>query len=183
MARKELTEADRRKVEAAAAKAFVLYEGKTVPHRSCGIALAQTFNVPWRPYQALRRGGISGCGECGAMKAGELILGEFFGAEDPEGAVTPALREAVMLYQERIVARIDRGASPDYRCNNLTAQQGDFQGERRKAFCTNIAAEVARTTAEIVLEWGGEFEVTPIETSPPGGSGRLDPSPSLGEGK
>ena len=33
-------------VAAARRKAFILYEGRQVPHRSCGIALAETFNVP-----------------------------------------------------------------------------------------------------------------------------------------
>ena len=42
-----------------------------------GICLAETFNLPTAPYQALRRGGITGEGECGAIKAGELILGQY----------------------------------------------------------------------------------------------------------
>ena len=62
-------------IEAARRKVFILYEGKRTPHRSCGICLAETFNLPTQPYQALRRGGITGEGQCGAIKAGELILG------------------------------------------------------------------------------------------------------------
>ena len=157
-----LTSAQRALVEAAARKAFVLYEGKVVRHRSCGIALAQTFNLPHRPYQALRKGGLTGMGECGAIKAGELVLGEFFGDPDPAGAPTEILRGAAKDYQERIVQRVSRGASPDYRCNNLTAQFGDFASPARCNFCTSIASDVARTVAEIVLERGGTFEITPV---------------------
>ena len=43
--------------ELARQKCFILYEGQKTPHRSCGIALAETFNVPTAPYQSLRRGG------------------------------------------------------------------------------------------------------------------------------
>jgi hypothetical protein len=163
---KELTPEERKLVEAAAQKAFLLYEGKAVPHRSCGIALAETFNLPSRPYQSLRRGGITGMGECGAMKAGELLLGEFFGDPDPAGPVTPTLRKAIAEYQQRIVARVNKGASADYRCNNLTVQHGEFTGPARMAFCTSLASEVARTAAEIILENGGTFEVTPVDTPP-----------------
>lgn len=171
MPRKELSADDRLLVEAAAEKTFILYEGRVTPHRSCGIALAETFGVPWRPYQSLRRGGVTGAGECGAIKAGELILGEFFGDAEPTGAVTPVLREALTEYQRRVVERISKGASPDYRCNNLTAQHGEFTGAPRMAFCTRLAAEAARTAAEVILELGGSFTVTPIETGKQDGQG------------
>lgn len=118
MPRKELSAEERRLVDAAAEKTFILYEGRLTPHRSCGIALAETFGVPWRPYQSLRRGGVTGAGECGAIKAGELILGEFFGDAAPTGAVTPVLREALVEYQRRVKERVSKGASPDYTCNN-----------------------------------------------------------------
>src|SRR5947207_15907828 len=87
-------------------KAFVLYEGMSVKHRSCGIALAETFGLPARPYQALRRGGITGEGECGAIKAGELILGELLGDPDPVGGVTPELRAAAAWYQRTVPERL-----------------------------------------------------------------------------
>lgn len=162
MPRKELSAEERRLADAAAEKTFILYEGRQTPHRSCGIALAETFGVPWRPYQSLRRGGVTGAGECGAIKAGELILGEFFGAPEPTGAVTPVLREALTEYQRRVKERISKGASPDYTCNNLTAQHGEFTGAARMSFCTRLAAEAARTAAEVILEFGGVFTVTPI---------------------
>lgn len=133
----------------------MLYEGIRTPHRSCGIAIAETFGLPTRPYQALRKGGITGTGTCGAMRAGEQALGEILGDPDPTGVVTPALREAITWYQEA-AARIDRGASPDTICNNLVRPLGDFAGPRRKAFCTSIAAEVAALTAEALVRFGGE---------------------------
>ena len=159
-------------IERARAKAFLLYEGKVVPHRSCGIALAETFNLPSRPYQCLRKGGITGEGECGAIKAGELILGEYLGDPDPAGAVTADLRTAVQLYQEAWKARVDRGAGAkdsapevDTICNHLTSPFEDFMGPDRQAFCTNIAAEVAAIVAEILARFDVEFDVTPVNSS------------------
>src|ERR1051325_10200138 len=135
-------------IEAARQKAFILYEGKQVPHRSCGICLAETFNLPTAPYQSLRRGGITGEGEGGAIKAGELILGEYFGEPNPSRAVTPRLREGIRYYQEQWQKRANLGpgctrradGTTDIICNHLTAPHGDFQGEVRQQFCTNIAA-------------------------------------------
>src|SRR5437763_1805641 len=85
-------------IAAARERARLLYEGREVQHRSCGIALAETFGLPSRPYQALRRGGITGEGECGAVKAGELVLGELLGDPAPTGLVTPKLRQAMVRY-------------------------------------------------------------------------------------
>lgn len=158
---RDLTPEERALVAAARHKAFVLYEGKQVAHRSCGICLAETFGLPTRAYQSLRRGGITGAGECGAMKAGELILGEWFGDPDPAGAVTDRLRAAIRWYQ-RGAAAIDRGGAPDVICNSLTRRFADFGGDDRKAFCTNIAAEVAGLIAESILRHGGQFAITPI---------------------
>jgi hypothetical protein len=167
-----LTPAGRAKVEAARRKAFVLYEGRRVPHRSCGIALAETFNLPTRPFQSLRRGGITGEGECGAIKAGELVLGYFLGDPDPAGTVTEKLRGAARLYREAWIERIDlgpaacrrttAGGAVDIVCNHLTAPLGDFHGEARQGFCTNIAARVAEIVAEILVRSAVDFEVTPI---------------------
>src|SRR6185295_2638390 len=86
-------------VAAARDKAFILYEGTRTPHRSCGIALAETFGLPTPAYQSLRRGGITGKGTCGAIRAGEQVLGELLGDPSPTGTVTPALRDAVVWYQ------------------------------------------------------------------------------------
>ena len=170
-----LSDSEKAKVAAARQKAFVLYEGKSVPHRSCGIALAETFNLPTRPYQALRRGGLTGEGECGAIKAGELVLGEYLGDQDPTGKPTAVLREAAELYRREWTRRVDRGPSAqvvvpetapvDIVCNHLTSPLGDFQGSRRQLFCTNIAAQVAEIVAEILLRAGTNFEILPITGS------------------
>jgi hypothetical protein len=160
-----LTERERALIAAAREKAYVLYEGKQVPHRSCGIALAETFGLATPAYQSLRRGGITGCGACGAIRAGEQVLGELLGDPDPAGAVTNALRQALVWYQAQVPARIDRGQSPDIVCNNLTRPLGDFAGPVRQQFCTNLAAEVAALTAEAVLRFGppdGELRIDPI---------------------
>ncbi|MCE9571972.1 MAG: hypothetical protein K8W52_02330 [Deltaproteobacteria bacterium] len=148
-----LDDDERAYVAAARDKAFVLYEGKQVPHRSCGIALAETFGLATPAYQALRRGGITGTGACGAIRAGEQVLGEVLGDPSPTGAVTPALRAAITWYQAA-AAQIDRGDAPDIVCNNLTRRFGDFTGPARQAFCTNLAAQVAALTAEALCRFG-----------------------------
>lgn len=140
-------------IEHARRTAFTLYEGVKVRHRSCGIALAETFGLPTRSYQALRKGGITGEGACGALRAGEQILGELLGDPDPTGMVTPALREAITWYQRVWPDRIDRGDSPDVVCNNLVRRHGDFMGPTRKLYCTMLAAEVSALTAEAVLRF------------------------------
>ena len=153
-------------------KTFVLYEGKEVPHRSCGIALAETFGRATPAYQALRRGGITGCGRCGAVRAGEQVLGEILGDPDPTGAVTDALRAAVTWYQsevtERIANQVHGGATPDLICNDLTRPLGggNFQGPERARFCTDLAAQVAEITAEALVRFAPPEltpEITPIE--------------------
>ena len=64
------------RIEEARRAAFVLYrEGVRTPHRSCGIALAETFGLATATYQAFRRGGFSGAGPCGAIQAGLFIPG------------------------------------------------------------------------------------------------------------
>jgi hypothetical protein len=145
-------------VAAAREKAFILYEGVRTPHRSCGIALAETFGLPTRPYQALRRGGITGQGACGAIRAGEHVLGELLGDPDPTGTVTPALRAAIIWYGEAARARIVQN-EPDIVCDHLVRRHGEFTGPARKAFCTNLAAEAAALTAEALCRFG--------ETRPP----------------
>ena len=94
-------------------RARLLYEGVAVKHRSCGISLAETFGRRSPPYQSLRRGGITGEGACGAIKAGELILGEIFGDPDPTGGVTPRLRDAMTRYQRLWKEQVDRGEASD----------------------------------------------------------------------
>ena len=145
-------------------KCFILYEGQKTPHRSCGIALAETFNIPTAPYQSLRRGGITGCGECGAIMAGRLILGQVFGDPDPTGSVTETLRQAIADYEALWAQRVDRQNAPgdSIVCNTLTGQFPAFKSEERASFCTDLAAEVAAACAEVMLRHGATFEVTPI---------------------
>jgi len=132
-----------------------LYDGVEVPHRSCGIAIAETFGLPTAPYQALRRGGITGCGECGAIKAGELVIGERLGDPDPTGAVTPALRAAAVRFRELWTRRLDTGAvKGSIVCNDLTGQFASFTSPERHEFCTRLAAEVAGCVAQAIAEQG-----------------------------
>jgi hypothetical protein len=162
---RELTDDERALIARARDKAFVLYEGVQVAHRSCGIALAETFGLATPAYQALRRGGITGAGDCGAIRAGEMVLGELLGDPDPTGAVTDPLREAVIWYQRTVGERVDIGDSPDVVCNNLVRKLGDFHGPRRAAFCTNLSARVAELVAEAVIRVGAgdRLEIAPIE--------------------
>lgn len=197
---RELTADEAGYVKAARDKAFVLYEGVRTPHRSCGIALAETFGLATPAYQALRRGGITGKGACGAIRAGEQVLGELLGDPDPTGAVTPSLRAAVAWYQDAWSRRLasewgaltplggvrDRSPNeraenddlgdptpgrrvpdqPDIVCDNLVRPHGDFAGPARKAFCTNLAADVAALTAEALCRFASTRPpITPVETT------------------
>ena len=151
-------------VVAARSKAFTLYEGVRTPHRSCGIAIAETFSLATPAYQSLRRGGITGKGACGAIRAGEQVLGELLGDPDPIGVVTPELRAAVTWYQDAWLERL-RAGNPDIICDHLVRPHGDFAGADRKAFCTNIAADVAELTAEAMCRFAPARrpKITPIE--------------------
>ena len=142
-----------------------MYEGVRTPHRSCGIALAETFGLPTPAYQALRKGGITGKGACGAIRAGEQIIGELLGDPSPTGMVTPELRAAVTWYQEAWRARMFASApAPDIVCDSLVRPHGEFMGPARKAFCTNLAADVAALTAEALCRFGSARPVIqPLE--------------------
>lgn len=157
-----LTSEERARIAKAREKAFLLYEGRVVAHRSCGIALAETWSLPTRPYQSLRRGGLTGEGTCGAIKAGELILGELLGDPDPAGPVTDRLRGATVWYQAEIVRRMGLGDRPDILCNSLTRPHGEFTGPARKAFCTDLAALVAEVCAEALVRFDLPFEIGPL---------------------
>lgn len=140
---------------------FRLYDGVEVPHRSCGIALAETFGRATEPYQALRRGGITGEGECGAIQAGLLILGEIFGDPDPTASVTDDLRAAAQRYRELWQVEVERGSAQSIVCNDLTGQFAAFRSQERHAFCTRIAASVSRCVARVVLEHGAPLDINP----------------------
>jgi hypothetical protein len=166
---RDLTVDERTYVDAATQKAFTLYEGVAVAHRSCGIAVAETFSLPSRGYQALRRGGITGQGDCGAIRAGEQVLGELLGDPDPGGAVTAALRDAVTWYQQQWKLQL-MPETPSIICNNLVRPLGEFMAAPRKAFCTNLASQVARLTAEALVRFGTNAPdcrpaITPVVTT------------------
>src|SRR5688572_261331 len=112
---RELTADELAYIAAARDKAFVLYEGVRTPHRSCGIALAETFGLPTPAHQALRRA-------------------------------------AITWYQSAWRTRLVPD-QPDIVCNHLVRPHGDFAGPARKAFCTNLAAEVAALTAEALCRF------------------------------
>lgn len=143
-------------------KADALYAGQTTPHRSCGIAIAETFNCAAGPYQALRRGGLTGDGPCGAFLAGQMVLGEFLGDPAPPGDMTPALKDAILFYKAEWDRRVERGGCAGLGCNDLIGRFSDFQGTERKSFCTSLAAQTAELVAETLLRFGATFEVTPI---------------------
>lgn len=143
-------------------KALLLYDGERTAHRSCGIALAETFGRATAPYQSLRRGGITGRGTCGAIVAGQLILGERLGDPDPTGAVTPALREAIATYERRLESELDRGPSTTFVCNDMTAPHGDFRGPARHRFCTDVVGQVAQLIDDILREHDVVSEATPV---------------------
>ncbi len=176
---RELTADEAAYVAAARAKADLLYAGVRTPHRSCGIALAETFGLPTPAYQALRRGGITGRGACGAIRAGEQVLGELLGDPDPIGQVTPELRAAVTWYQaawqrtrfsapgrEDPLAPTSGEAAPDITCDRLVRPHGDFMGPARKAFCTSLAADVAALTAEALVRFAPATARPPITSTP-----------------
>ena len=140
----------------------MLYEGSRTPHRSCGIALAEAFDRPTAAYQSLRRGGVTGEGTCGAVVAGQLLLGELLGDPDPTGKLTPALAEAMKTYMRRVREELDRGSSPDLVCNNMTAPHGEFTGPARHRFCTGVVAQVAQLVDEVSKAHGIEHHPTPV---------------------
>ncbi len=139
-------------VAAAETCADVLYAGIVTPHRSCGVAIAETFGLPAASYQALRRGGITGEGPCGAIAAGMLVLGELLGDPDPTGPVTPALRDAAPRYRAAVARRVE--GTHDASCNHRTAPHGDFSGAARKSMCTRLAAHAAGAVAEVLYDLG-----------------------------
>lgn len=146
-------------VRAARERADTLYAGVITPHRSCGIALAETFGLATPSYQALRRGGITGAGPCGAVAAGVLVLGELLGDPDPTGGVTPELREAIPRYRASVATKIDHAV--DTACDNRVAALGDFGGPARKGYCTHLAGVVAETVAEILWDLGRARQIPP----------------------
>jgi hypothetical protein len=159
-------------VDKAQKKAHVLYEGKRIPHHSCGICIAATFGLPTRPFQALRKGGVTGEGECGAFVAGRLVLGYFVGDPDPMGLLRPELLSAMEHYEKSWKKgtepgrALSNGGKPDIRCNTLVGHlANDFWGDERMAYCTRLASLVAACVAETLEASGVEFNIKPLPES------------------
>ena len=155
-----LTTIEQETIAAAREACRLRYEGVVVPHRSCGIALAETFGRPTPAYQSLRRGGLTGKGECGTAVAGRLLLGEILGDPDPGGAVTPLLRSATLEYEARWGERA--GVPGDRVCNTLVAPFPDFMGAPRARMCAALAAETAALVAEVLLRNDQPVQVTRV---------------------
>ncbi len=149
-------------VQAVRERARVLFEGKQAAQRSCGIALAEAFGLPTRSYQALRRGFITGAGPCGAVTAGQLILGEYLGYADPAAPVSLQLKEASERYQREVFKRLDRGGSATLTCNDLTRRFSLLQEEELAAFCAGVVATVAEVVAEVLIAGGVTLDATPV---------------------
>jgi len=148
-------------VAAARARAELLYLGEQVAHRSCGISLAETFGVPSRSYQALRKGGLTGEGACGALQAGVLVLGELLGDPEPTGGPTAALTEGVVKYRAAVASEVE--GSVDASCNIRTARFADFGGRPRLLACTALAVTAAGAVAAVLWDLD---RVVPIPEAP-----------------
>ena len=149
------------RIQQARETAYTLYEGKEIPHHSCGICIAATFGLPTRPFQALRKGGVTGVGECGAIVAGRLVLGYLLGDPDPTGPLRPILLEAMTHYEQLWHARsapgqaLTRGDITDIACNTLVGHwSDDFWNPERVRYCAQLAAEVAACVAETLERFG-----------------------------
>ncbi len=126
-----------------------LYEGKEVPHHSCGICIACTFGLKPSAYQSLRKGGITGCGECGAIKGGEMVLGEYLGDPNPTGAVTDALRSGIEHYRQ-LLAEAKLTPLTAITCNHLVRHYPDFMGDERKAFCADLVVQITEFVQQVL---------------------------------
>ncbi len=147
------------KIQQAKDVAKIMYEGKLTPHRSCGVTLAETFCLPSHSYQALRRGGITGEGECGAIAAGRLVLGEILGNDDPTAPVTKELFEGMHLYKTLTEERINSSESGSHICKDMILGFEDFNSEERRSFCAGNVIIVAECIAEIFEKLGVDYKV------------------------
>lgn len=154
-------------VEQARIAARLRYAGEVMAHRSCGVALAETFGCGIRPYTALRRGGLTGEHDCGAMRAGEMVLAELLGSDDPGAAIPPGLQAAITEFRRRCREQYGQAGSCRMTCNDLTEPFVEFHDSPRKRFCTELVETVAAHVAELVLEHGAEVRVIPAEGSSP----------------
>jgi hypothetical protein len=152
-ATRALSAEEREKIMAVRTLTDRLYRGKDEPRHSCTSALAVAFGLAPRPYQALRKGGLTGERMCGSMRGGDLILGELLGPDNGMGPVTEEWRAATIWYQEQIPKRFETGETGTYVCKTLTDPLGDFFGPRRKDYCVKLTAEIAALVMESVLRF------------------------------
>lgn len=153
-------------VSQARACAERLYLGDEVAHRSCGIALAQTFGLPHAAYQSLRRGGLLGLGPCGALQAGVLVLGELLGDPHPAGPPTAALRDGIARYRALVAAEV--GGGFDESCNARTATFADFGSRPRLEHCTALAGAAAAGVAGVLYDLGRSRPIAVVPGERPG---------------
>ncbi len=149
-----MTPEQRQVVHSVRDRARRLFQGDQVAERSCGIALAEAFGLPTRPYQALCRGFVTGAGPCGAVTAGQLILGEYLGYGDVSAPVSLQLREASERYQREILGRIDHPGRASLVCQELLRRFPIDREEERAEFCAGVVAAVAELVGEILAEAG-----------------------------
>lgn len=138
----------------AAERAHALYDGTLVPHRSCGVAIAETFGVAAGPYVGLRKGGLTGCATCGAVQAGTLVLGEKLTTDGAVGPAAPALVRAAGRYDSAWRDRLGVEPHDAALCRELTADFEDFASPARHAHCTRVASLVAESVAQALNEEG-----------------------------
>lgn len=136
-----------------------LYEGKECPQHSCGICLAMTFGCNPNAYKSLRKGGITGEGECGALKAGEMILGEYLGDPSPAGPITENLQAAVAEYRKAVREKIAPAGGAYSSCSSLTGKFADSTGKERKEFCAGLVTATAEILAGILAKYGVRYEL------------------------
>jgi hypothetical protein len=146
--------------------ASILCEGRATPHRSCGVAIAETFHRNPLPYAGLRKGGITGRGECGAIKAGDLVLVEILGPADPLAALTDTLRASVTFFRDLCAERLALARGSYLSCDEMVGRLGEFGGPARKEYCTRLAGVVAEALAETILRFGGSLEIAEMTAAP-----------------
>lgn len=147
-------------IAAARQTAEALYRGERIEHRSCGVAVAVTFGLNPVPYSILRRGGLTGERECGALRGGEMALTELMSGDQHLG-LPDGLKDAVTEYRERSHHELLDGRE-DTTCNGLVRLFDDFDSAERKSHCTTLASQVAGLVAELALKYGAAVTVAPL---------------------
>jgi hypothetical protein len=154
---------NKEKIKQAQNIAKCLYEGKEVKKRSCGVALAETFCLPTRPYSCLRKGGVTGENECGAILGGRLVLGEILGDPDPLAPITSKLFDGMHLYKSLCQKYLKTGAATSHTCYDLTRQYKDYDSPERKGFCGDSVEVIAGCVAEVLEKLEVAYHVLELD--------------------